>query len=64
MTMQRLAAWLLVCACVTMAWNLQIQAEQAEGWRANEKLVQEQTARRSQTIYDEAKVPLYTLPDP
>jgi len=47
-----------------MAWNLQIQAEQAEGWRANEKLVQEQTARRSQTIYDEAKVPLYTLPDP
>jgi len=54
----------MVCACITIVCDSQIQAGQAEGWQANKKLVQEQAARRSQTVYDEAKVPAYTLPDP
>lgn len=64
MSMQRLVGWIVLCTCVTMAWGLQTQAAPAEGWQADKKLVREQTARRSETVYDEAKVPEYTLPDP
>ena len=35
-----------------------------EGWRAPEDLVKSASKRRSGTVYDEAKVPEYTLPDP
>jgi hypothetical protein len=35
-----------------------------EGWKASPELVVELTKRRSETNYDEQKVPEYTLPDP
>jgi len=35
-----------------------------EGWKASQELVAELTKRRSETNYDEQKVPEYTLPDP
>jgi hypothetical protein len=64
MNMLRIISFVMVCTCVTIVGDSRIQAGQAEGWQANKKLVQEQAARRSQTVYDEAKVPTYTLPDP
>jgi len=35
-----------------------------EGWKASPEFVAELTKRRSETNYDEQKVPEYTLPDP
>ena len=35
-----------------------------EGWKASPELVAELTKQRSETNYDEQKVPEYTLPDP
>ncbi len=64
MMIQRFAAWLMVGGYFILAPKTQTQAAQGQGWQANEELVREQTARRSQTIYDEARVPAYTLPDP
>jgi hypothetical protein len=36
---------------------------QGAGWRANPEVVARETAQRPDTIYDEARVPPYTLPD-
>ena len=36
----------------------------ADGWKASPELVAKLSQRRSETNYDEQKVPEYTLPDP
>ncbi len=52
-----------------MVWVVLLVALQAigdaqPGWRANPELVKKLSERRPEVIYDEAKVPPYTLPDP
>jgi hypothetical protein len=37
---------------------------QSSGWRANPDVVAKLSASRPDTVYDEAKVPAFTLPDP
>ncbi|MFA0751184.1 MAG: hypothetical protein SLRJCFUN_001587 [Candidatus Fervidibacter sp.] len=41
----------------------QVMGEQ-KGWQPNPELVKKLSERRPDVIYDEAKVPPYTLPDP
>jgi len=42
----------------------QVLDEGQQGWQPNPELVKELSRRRPDVIYDEAKVPPYTLPDP
>ncbi len=43
---------------------LQAVGDAQPGWQANPELVKKLSERRPEVIYDEAKVPPYTLPDP
>ncbi len=52
-----------------MLWMLfvalaQVVGEGQQGWQPNPELVKKLSERRPDVIYDEAKVPPYTLPDP
>ncbi|MFN4180699.1 MAG: acetylxylan esterase, partial [Armatimonadota bacterium] len=52
-----------------MLWMLfvalaQVLGEGQQGWQPNPELVKRLSERRPDVIYDEAKVPPYTLPDP
>jgi hypothetical protein len=66
MTKNRLLIQLLtvlgaVCfGAESLAFNQTVSA----GWQASPKLVEKLTKRRSETNYDERRVPEYTLPDP
>ncbi len=42
----------------------QVVGEGQQGWQPNPELVKKLSERRPDVIYDEAKVPTYTLPDP
>jgi hypothetical protein len=54
-TISRLAACLLVPV---------VHFAQGGGWRANPDLVAKLSKQRADVVYDEARVPTYTLPDP
>jgi hypothetical protein len=52
-----------------MLWALfvafaQVMGEGQQGWQPNPELVKALSEKRPDVIYDEAKVPPYTLPDP
>lgn len=56
---------LVVFGVVTFAaGDLCLGAIDSDGWKASPELVAKLTQRRSETNYDEQKVPEYTLPDP
>jgi len=46
------------------AENVGFSQTASGGWEASPKLVETLTKRRSETDYDEQRVPKYTLPDP
>lgn len=46
------------------AFGFQVIGEIQQGWKANQALVEALERARPGVIYDEAKVPPYTLPDP
>lgn len=56
---------LTACLAVSfLAGSICLSGSENDGWRASPELVESLSKRRSDTNYDEQKVPEYTLPDP
>jgi len=54
----------IFCVISFSAEGLCLCSEDSAGWKASPELVAKLAQRRSETNYDEQKVPEYTLPDP
>ena len=65
--MRKTKSLIVLCCLLFLAITGSLSGEQAnneEGWMASPALVKELSESRSDIIYDEEKVPQYTLPDP
>lgn len=47
-----------------VALTTQVAGVEQPGWQPNPELVKKLSERRPNVIYDESKVPAYTLPEP
>jgi len=54
----------IICAVAFLVEDLCLGGMDNDGWKASPELVAKLTKSRSETNYDEQKVPEYTLPDP
>ena len=57
--------WLLVLGAVRASCGEQTSRSDSDrSWTASPELVKAQSQRRPDILYDEERVPIYTLPDP